>query len=306
MFRTQGGDFSFPYPLAGADQERARKHSRKLWKGGTWPGQVRPLSWLIEHFAPVPGWESTHVVTEGANSAAPPSKGVVYYSDNRGDETILSACRAQLKRSTNGHRIVAVTLAPLKDHCDRNIVLSAERGYLTMFRQILAGLEASDAEYVFLAEHDVLYHPSHFDFVPPRDDTYYYNLNVWKVDAATGRALHYVTKQTSGLCASRKLLLAHYRKRVERVEREGFSRRMGFEPGTHGRPERVDDLTSEAWRSAMPNVDIRHGHNLTPSRWSQDEFRNPRSCRGWVEADEVPGWGVTAGRMTELLRELSS
>lgn len=304
MFRTQGSDFSFPYPISGADQERARKHSRKLWKGGTWPGQVRPLSWMIEHFAPVPGWESTHVVTEGANSAAPLSKGVVYYSDCRGDETILSAARAQLKRATNGHRIVAVTLVPLKDHFDRNIVMSAERGYLTMFRQILAGLEASDAEYVFLAEHDVVYHPSHFDFVPPSDDTYYYNLNVWKVDSATGRALHYITKQTSGLCASRKLLLAHYRARVERVEREGFTRAMGFEPGTHRPPRGIDVNPSGEWRSLVPNVDIRHGHNLTESRWSREQFRSQRNCQGWTEADEVPGWGMTRGRFDEWLREL--
>ena len=183
-------------------------------------------------------------------------------------------------------------------------MLSAERGYLTMFRQILAGLEASDAEIVFLAEHDVLYHPSHFDFVPPRDDTYYYDLNVWKVDAATGRALHYITKQTSGLCASRKLLLDHYRARVARVEREGFTRSMGFEPGTHRTPRGIDDNPSGEWYSAVPNIDVRHGHNLTPSRWRQDQFRNPRSCRGWIEAGEVPGWGVTAGRMPEFLAEL--
>lgn len=306
MFRTQGGDFGFPYPLSGADQDKARKHSRNLWKGDKWLGQVRPLSWLIEHFAPVPGWESTHVVREGANSAAPPAgtRGVVYYSDCRGDEAILSAARKQLKSATNGHRVVAVTLAPLKEHFDRNIVLSAERGYLTMFRQILTGLEACDADVVFLAEHDVLYNASHFDFVPPDRSKVYYNVNVWKVDATTGRAIHYDCRQTSGLCAYRDVLLAHYRKRVERVEREGFSRRMGFEPGTHGRPERVDDLTSEEWRSAVPNVDIRHGHNLTPSRWTQAEFRNPRNCQGWVEAGEVPGWGVTRGRFRDWLGEV--
>lgn len=291
MFRTQGGDFSFPYPLAGADQERARKHSRNLWLGNKWPGQVRPLSWLIEHFEPVPGWETP---------AASPSKSVVYYSDCRGDETILRACRDRLRKVAPG-KVVGVTLAPLKDHFDRNIVLSQERGYLTMFKQILAGLEASDADVIFLAEHDVLYHPSHFDFVPPDRTRVYYNVNVWKVDAATGRALHYDCKQTSGLCAYRDVLLAHYRKRVERVEREGFSRRMGFEPGTHRRAERVDDLTSDEWRSELPNVDIRHGHNLTASRWSQSQFRDKRNCRNWVEADEVPGWGVTRGRFAEWL-----
>ena len=160
-----------------------------------------------------------------------------------------------------------------------------------MFRQILAGLEVIDTDYVFLVEHDVAYHPSHFTFTPPRDDCYFYNLHVWKLDTATGRAVHYLTKQTSGLCANRKLLITHYRERIRRCEAEGFSRRMGFEPGSHGRKERVDDVPSETWWSEWPNIDLRHGQNLTQSRWSQSEFRDQRSCRGWTESDVIPGWG---------------
>ena len=87
------------------------------------------------------------------------------------------------------------------------------------------------------------------------------------------------------------------------VEEHGFTRKMGFEPGTHGRAERVDDLKSEAWMSEFPNIDIRHGDNLTPSRWRQDQFRNQRSCRGWKEADEVPGWSKTKGRFRVFLLE---
>lgn len=55
MFRTRA-DFSFPYRISGNDQERARVYSRELWRSGRWKLQVRPLSWLVEKFAPVPGW----------------------------------------------------------------------------------------------------------------------------------------------------------------------------------------------------------------------------------------------------------
>lgn len=230
-----------------------------------------------------------------------PTKGIVYYSDCRGDEAILDAVRAQLRRATNGHEIVSATLLPVE--LGRNIVLPLERSYLTMFCQILTGLEASTADVIFFAEHDVLYHPSHFTFTPPRNDRVYYNVNVWKVSAEDGRALHYDCRQTSGLCAYRELLVQHYRKRVAKVEAEGFSRRMGFEPGTHNRAERVDDLTSEEWRSEVPNVDIRHRFNLTPSRWKREAFRDQRNCRGWAEAKEIPGWGRTAGRFGAWLQE---
>lgn len=55
MFRTQGGDFGFPYPNPGI--EKAREYSRQLWLEGKWEKAKHPLGWLIEKFGPVPGWE---------------------------------------------------------------------------------------------------------------------------------------------------------------------------------------------------------------------------------------------------------
>jgi len=56
LFRTQGGDFSFPYKQDNAQVERARELSRRLFLDNTWPLQKYPLSWLVDRFAPVPGW----------------------------------------------------------------------------------------------------------------------------------------------------------------------------------------------------------------------------------------------------------
>jgi hypothetical protein len=55
MFRTQGGDFSFPYEMRGRDQEQAQKYSRDLWLNDKWPKAIHPLSWLIHKFQP-PDW----------------------------------------------------------------------------------------------------------------------------------------------------------------------------------------------------------------------------------------------------------
>jgi hypothetical protein len=54
MFRTQGGDFTFPYELRGV-QSTKRNVKRLFWETG-FEGQKYPLSWLIEKFWPVPGW----------------------------------------------------------------------------------------------------------------------------------------------------------------------------------------------------------------------------------------------------------
>jgi len=57
MFRTQGGDFGFPYEISGSSQEAARKYSRWLWLGNNWPKAKYKLDWLIKKFSPVPTWE---------------------------------------------------------------------------------------------------------------------------------------------------------------------------------------------------------------------------------------------------------
>jgi hypothetical protein len=295
-FRTQGGDFGFPYSLSGQQVERAKEKAKELFFDGKWDKAIRPLSWLVDKFSPVPGWNPTPVQE--------PTKGVVYYTDNTLDETLMLACQRQLKAGCNGHQIISVSLKPIP--FGQNLIFPGQRGVLTMFRQILAGLEASTADVVFLCESDVLYHPSHFQFTPPQKDTFYYNTNVWKVRASDGHCLRTDDcQQVSGLCAYRDLLLQHYRLRVARIEAEGkWDRCIGFEPGTHRFPRGIDGYGAESWESEGPNIDIRHDHNLTPSRWSPDQFRNGRYTRGWTEADWVPGWGTTGGRFHEFLREI--
>ena len=60
LFRTgnfsAGGESSWPYPISQRDIDKARKYSRDLWLNDKWPKAVRPLSWLVEHFDPVPDW----------------------------------------------------------------------------------------------------------------------------------------------------------------------------------------------------------------------------------------------------------
>ena len=300
MFRTQGGDFGFPFPLSDREVQQARAHSRSLWMDGKWPGIKRPLGWLIDHFAPVPDWPNAGT-PEPAKTE--PTKGIVFYTDNRLDERIAAAVQRHLLRASAGLPIVSVSLKPMD--FGQNIVLQKEPGVLTMTEQILAGLEALDTDVVFFCEHDMLYHPTHFDFTPRRMDRYYYNQATWKVDVETGRALHYLCNQTSGLVASRTLLVEHYRKRVARIREQGYDRNMGFEPGTHGTPRGVDDVPVDIWMSEVPNIDIRHGRNLSRSRWNQDQFRNKNTCLGWTEGDGVPGWGPTKGRFWAFLEAVT-
>jgi glycosyltransferase involved in cell wall biosynthesis len=315
MFRTQGGDFGFPYPISGSQQEKAKTFARDLFFNNKWDKQVRPLYWLVEKFWPVPGWTEDDLkklkadkfkFSDGKLKAKPaesepvedkPNKGVVFYTDNQLKVKIAHTVQKNLRNicKAKGIPIVSVSLKPMT-FGDKNVRLPLKRGYLTMFKQILAGLEALDTEFAFLIDHDVLYHPTHFDFTPPRNDVYYYNQNVWRIRTTDGFALHY--HFYSGCCANRQFLINHYRTRIKKIEdlmAKGEPihwRGMGFEAGTHARAERIDDYKADIWNSEFPNIDIRYGNNLTSSRWKKEEFRSQRNCQGWEESnvDKIHGW----------------
>lgn len=297
LFRTQGGDFGFPYKHKPGAVENARDYSQNLWKNNKWDKQVRPLQWLIDRFTPVPGWHETN-------------KGIIFYTDNRLPLKIAHKVQKQLIKASNGLKIVSASLKPMS--FGENVHLPLQPGYITMTKQILEALRKLDTEIVFFCEHDVLYHPSHFEFNPERPDTYYYNTNVWRLRLSDGLAVRTNDcRQLSGLVCFRKTAIKHYERRLEILEEyekeientttmdsepfavrfDRYVRKMGFEPGTHNRAERVDDLQSKSYESTLPNVDIRHDGNATRSKWSPDQYRNKRYAEGWQETHNIPGWG---------------
>lgn len=221
---------------------------------------------------------------------------VLYYTCCQHDPAIEQACRTQLRQACGDRELVTVALRPIA-FGDVRLVLDRPRSPLTLHRQILAGLERASGDVVFMAESDVLYHPSHFDFRPTREDCFYYNIHVWRIRYADGHAVRTaICRQVSGLVAQRALLLEHYRRRVARIEAEGrFDRRIGYEPGCNHYPRGIDAYEAAEWSASVANLDIRHDRTMTRSKWSQADFRNPRWAEGWEETDgEIPGWGRPA------------
>lgn len=336
LFRTQGGDFSFQYPNPGDEQQATKQQLRDIFLHDIWEHQKVSLAEIVDHFMPVPDWHDmkTGELLPNAKAVldnipkipAEPkpknewTKGILYYTDNRIDDKIAIPVIKQLRSMGMPTRYVSLKPIGFINPDPFNIVIMREPGYMTMFEQILRGLlelKGIGIETVFFAEHDVLYHPSHFEFTPQRDDTFYYNTNVWKVHATYGFGLHYDCNQTSGLCANIDLLIDHYQRRIaylndNKPESETEFRklilRVGFEPGTHGR---IPELSarSESWKSPHPNIDIRHKENLTPSRWWKHQFRNQKYTEGWTTTEResgINGWGKMMLRFDDFLEEVAN
>lgn len=217
------------------------------------------------------------------------NKGIIYYTDNQLDLVISK--RVQDRLLEMNLPIVSASLEPID--FGKNIHLPLVRSIPTMYKQILAALEASETYIIFFCEHDVLYHPSHFEFTPPEHGIPYYNTNVWKVRYEDGHSL-WVDNciQVSGLCGYRDEFIEHYKERVALSEAGPWDKNWGYEPGTPGKTIFKTLLVQGTWLSPFPNIDIRHNHNLTYNRWTQDKFRDKRNCRGWTEknVNEIEGW----------------
>ena len=56
MFRTQGGDFSFPYEQRGRAVQKTKQYIKDKFWNIKHPMQKHPVSWLVKRFWPVNGW----------------------------------------------------------------------------------------------------------------------------------------------------------------------------------------------------------------------------------------------------------
>jgi hypothetical protein len=212
--------------------------------------------------------------------------GIIYYTSNRLKPEIKAGCWKLIKQAG-----LPITV---------NDKVVGTVGALSMFHQILDCLERARETYVFSCEHDCLYHASHFEFVPPKDDTFYYNVNVWRWDYRSRRIVTYDhIASVSGLCVNRELAKAFYRNRIRIIQDRGYdqlptfgnpvwARSMGYEPGKFNK-EGESALKSE-WRSEYPNIDIRHTRSMTPPKLDQDGFKRPPL--NWREdrIENLPGW----------------
>lgn len=221
-------------------------------------------------------------------------KGIVYYTDNILEKSFAEIVRKRLKISASDIPIVWVSHKSIQE--ENNIVWNdIGCSHHSICLQILLGVQALKADVIYFAEHDVIYHPSHFDFIPPKENVFYYNLNRWWLRASDGLASMKsdVPGALSQLVAYKGILEKHYIERIAGYE-SGINVRKeaGVEPGKH-KSSILTTYQIDTFCSKWPNVDIRHDRNMTIS----DRFKK----RKYILADGIPWWGKTEGRYEEFI-----
>jgi len=227
--------------------------------------------------------------------------GGIYYTDNRLDSKMLKVCQKQLRVAFD-REIVSCSLKSMD--FGKNIVFNGVRSYPTYLKQILTALEASTSDVVYFLEHDVLYSPSHFKFVPTKPEIYYYNINNYRWRWETDVAITYdELTSLSMMCCFRETAIKHYKLRIEVIEHQGmneyrsreprWARRFGYEPGT--KKIKRGGLTDEdcmKWKSEFPNIDIRHKGTFSHPKTFLREFIHPPASFREVNVFDIPGWDL--------------
>lgn len=234
----------------------------------------------------------------------------MYLTDNSLAKHIDVLCRKNLIREARDIPIISVSQKPIK--LGRNICVGEmKRGWISLYKQSLAGLNKIKTKYVAIAEHDCLYTYEHFSFIPPTDDIFYYNHSCWLVQwggnhpELNGMYSYWPNRYAySQLVCNRNLLKRSIEERLmllvddmdmdkkflgagefgvmtERMIHK--ARRMA----ESGRPVALKQYLenylakskSAVFHTEKPNIDIRHGTN----------FSGPR--RGKKRRYTIPYWG---------------
>lgn len=227
---------------------------------------------------------------------------IIYYTDNSLEPDFAERVQRELIKAAEGKHIISVSQKPM-DFGDNLCLGEIGRSHHSLFTQTMVGAKAADTRYMALAEHDCMYTPEHFNWIPPDDKHFYYNVNHWYVQWNNRRSGEYSyqrRKVMSMLICDRELYLRAIAEKIRMLE-TGFEIRKGqpgaCEPGVCDDREAFieakekwiektyldkcqenpgykdvgkETFSARAFRTVLPNLDIRHGGNFSGGRRSKN------------------------------------
>lgn len=232
---------------------------------------------------------------------------IIYYTDNSLADDVDQFCRRELVKAAEGKRIISVSQKPIALG-DNICVGEIGRSHLSLYKQMYAGGLEAKTKYISLAEHDMGYTPEHFNWRPTDDGAFWYNVNHWFVQwggKRHGEYTYHRRRPLSQLICARDIFLQAVEEKIWMLE-HGWMIAKGVggacEPGCREPEEafvrtayvcepgvkddspgflmaqaqfkdlgkEVGRWTAKAFRTELPNLDIRHGGNFSGGRRGKD------------------------------------
>lgn len=122
-----------------------------------------------------------------------PDLTVVYYTCNREAEAFERRIQQTLLNTIGSTPLISVSQKPI-DLGQNICVGEVGPSYQNAFRQLLIGAEAAMTRFVCPAEADFLHPAEYFEFIPPRDDTFYPAHPIYVLFAQRGKGRYFALK----------------------------------------------------------------------------------------------------------------
>jgi len=206
---------------------------------------------------------------------------VVYYTANQINDVAAERIRGDLLRKTEGLRIISVSHKPINLR-DNICVGKMEVGLYSLFTQVLIGAREVKTKFMACAEDDYLYSFSHFEFIPPSDDTFYYDTNRWGLNQ-DGRYF-WRLRTIFGMCiAPTQAMINTLESKFDKYKSSDTNMLKYFgEPGKYEGPLRIPSVKMERVYLDAPTITFNH-------RLSMGKRRMVRKTD--IVKYELPPWG---------------
>lgn len=226
--------------------------------------------------------------------------GILYYTANVSDRAFYDRVRSQILWAAQGIPIISVSQKPM-DFGENICVGDIGVSHLNIYRQMLIGAKAADADYLFICEDDTLYAPSHFISQLPPKDTFAYNVNRWRMYTWTDPPLFSYTARPVGsqMIAPRRQLVDCLEERFEKFKNESDIPHLKYfcEPGRRDRELGTTPQKMVKFKSAgAPNVVFTTKESLGFQHLKR------KKGHGAVKCTELPYWG-TAQEVLKIYNE---
>ena len=162
-----------------------------------------------------------------------------------------------------------------------------------IYKQVLIGTRQAQTKYVAMAEDDMLYHPSHFTYRPPDDETFSYNINKWSIFSWVDPPIlsYRVRKLMNSLITTKNALLKTLEERymkypsLKKIPPDLFKLYWG-EPGRFEGHLGITPLKTEEFSSPHPNIMFSTSEALGYLDLGD------RKAHTEIKSDHVDPWGT--------------
>jgi len=211
---------------------------------------------------------------------------VLYYTANVLREPFAGNVRNVLLEAIGDTPLISISHQPMA--FGRNIVVDYPRSIVSIYRQVLSGAKAATTKYVAMAEDDCLYSKEHFQFRPPVDDGFWYDMARWSIYSWSNPPIYSIKYRHSNstMFCSRELLIKALEERFAKYpDLSKIPERFFAEPGRYENKLGVSIQKIFEYTSTCPCITFSH-----PDAIGFD-IQGNRKGLGQLKAFDIPFWG---------------